>query len=108
MHDSNYNSFDQSVVLNDIEGTNVSVFASNPNEKYRHLYKTFLILIGKQASLKQKVSEGNDAPFENKELSKAIYIRSSLRDIFFRKPLHLRASLLKKKIKKKNFLYSEK
>ena len=38
------NSFDQSVVLNVIEGENVLVFEGNPNQQYRHLYKTFLIL----------------------------------------------------------------
>ena len=38
------NRFDQSVVLNDIEGANVLVFEGNPNQQYRHLYKAFLIL----------------------------------------------------------------
>ena len=38
------NSFDQSVVLNVIEGANVLVFEGNPNQQYRHLYKAFLIL----------------------------------------------------------------
>ena len=37
-------------------------------------------------SLKKKILRGNDAPFMNKELRKAIYTRSRLRNRYFKNP----------------------
>ena len=39
-----------------------------------------------RAPLKKKILRGNDAPFMNKELRKAIYTRSRLRNRYFKNP----------------------
>ena len=61
---------------------------SNPDENYLVLTNVFSNIVNKHAPLKKKkkILRRNDAPFMNKELRKAIYTRSRLRNRYFKNP----------------------
>ena len=58
----------------------------DPNENYRLITDTFNKIVERHAPLKKRFFRGNQAPFMNKELRKAIYTRSRLRNIFLKAP----------------------
>ena len=60
--------------------------ADDPNENYRFITDTFINIVKGHAPLKKKFFCGNQTPFINKELKKAIYTRSRLRNIFCKNP----------------------
>ena len=55
----------------------------DPNEQHSHLTGTFLKVVNKHGPLKKDVLKGNQAPSINKEMRKAIYTRSMLRNKFW-------------------------
>ena len=59
----------------------------DPNENYRFITDTFIKIVERHAPLKKGSVRGNQAPFMNKELRKAIYNRSRLKTIFVKAPL---------------------
>ena len=59
---------------------------SNPDENYSVLTNVFSNIVNIHVPLKMKILTGNDAPFLNKELKKATYIRSRLRNRYFKNP----------------------
>ena len=58
----------------------------DPNENYRFITDTFIKIVERQAPLKKGSVIGNQAPFMKKELRKAIYTRSRLRNNFCKRP----------------------
>lgn len=54
----------------------------DPNESYENLVLKFRNIIDKHAPIKIKLVRGNEAPFMNKKLRKAIYTRSRLKNNF--------------------------
>ena len=55
--------------------------ADDPNENYSALTNTFSLIVEKHAPLKKKIVRGNHALFITKDLRKAIYTRSRLKNI---------------------------
>ena len=68
--------------FNDVAASNFSCDNENPDTNYDNLVTTFSAIIDKHAPIKQNVLRGNDAPFMNKELRKAIYHRSKLKNYY--------------------------
>ena len=58
----------------------------DPNENYRFITDTFIKIVESHAPLKKGSVRGNQAPFMNKELRKAIYNRSRFRNNFCKSP----------------------
>ena len=84
--------------LDDVKNTNFCFNTDDPNESYELITDLFSKIVSEHAPLK-KLLRGNQAPFINKELRKAIYDRSRLR-IRFCKTLTVENEKLYKKIKK--------
>ena len=78
----NYKNFDEHRFLNDLENTNFISISEDPDERYDYLTTKFPEVVDKHAPLKKKFVRGNQAPFMNKELRKAIYNRSRLKNKF--------------------------
>ena len=58
----------------------------DPDLNYENLINGFCSIIDKRAPLKQKTLRGNEAPFMNKNLRKAIYTRSRLKNRYNKNP----------------------
>ena len=86
IHYRNYKNFDVSLFLNDLEKTTLLTNSNCPNENYQHLTENFISVVEKHAPLKKKIIRGNQAPFVNRELRKAIYTRSRLRNKYWKNP----------------------
>ena len=56
------------------------------NNTYHAFEDTYLRILNNHAPLKQKYIRGNDQPFMNKTMRKAIMIRTKLRNIHLRNP----------------------
>ena len=78
----NYKNFDEQRFLNDLENTNFISISEDPDEHYDYLTTKFHEVVDKHAPLKKKFVRGNHALFMNKELRKAIYNRSRLKNKF--------------------------
>ena len=78
----NYKNFDESKFIEDLIYTDFSLQSDDPNENYSFLTREFSKIVEKHAPLRKKFIRGNHAPFMNKELRKAIYTRSRLRNKF--------------------------
>ena len=72
--------------FSDVKEADHSFKTSNPDEKYSVLTNVFSNIVNIHVPLKMKILRGNDAPFLNKELKKATYIRSRLRNRYFKNP----------------------
>ena len=75
-----YNFFDETAFLADVEPANFDCNTDDPELNYENLSQVFRTIIDKHAPLKQKTLRGNEAPFMNKELRKAIYTRLRLKN----------------------------
>ena len=69
-------------MLNDLKETNFELSTDDPNENYLFINDTFIKFVERHAPLKKRFVRGNQVPLMNKELSKAIYTRSRLRNNF--------------------------
>ena len=76
----NYKNFDKNNFLSDLNNINVRLDKENPNQCYDLLTNSFLEVVNKHAPLKKQTIMRNHASFVNKELRKAIYTRSRLRN----------------------------
>ena len=76
----NYKNFNANSFLSDVENAKFCCNTGDPDLNHENLVGTFKSIIDKNAPLKQKVLRGNEAPFMNKELKKAIYTRSRLKN----------------------------
>ena len=79
----NYKNFDKNNFLSDLNSIDVRLDKENPNQCYDLLTKSFL----EHAPLKKKTIRGNHASFVNKELPKANYTRSRLRNKMCQNPI---------------------
>ena len=79
----NYKKFNEQKFLEDVKNTNFCFNSDNPNENYELITDLFSKIINKHAPLKKKFLRGIEAPFLNKELRKAIYDRSKLRNYYY-------------------------
>ena len=75
-----YKFFDETAFLADVEAENFDCNTDDPELNYENISQVFRTIIDKHAPLKQKTLRGNEAPFMNKELRKAIYTRSRLKN----------------------------
>ena len=77
----NYSNFDKTKFIEDFERSNY--YPPQPkkdvNSEYNNLLATIQKVLNKHAPLKSRIIRGNQAPFMNKELSKAIMKRSQLK-----------------------------
>ena len=92
----NYKKFNEQKVLEDVKNTNFCFNSDDPNENYELITDLFSKIVNKHAPLKKKFLRGNQAPFINKELRKAIYDRSRLRNRFCKTPTEENEKLYKK------------
>ena len=105
-----YKNFNESLFLKDVQNIDFSCNSEDPNVIYESLVQKFQNIIDKHAPLKQKTVRGNQAPFMNKTLRKAIYTRSRFKNnlnknptddnkIKYKKQRNLCVNLRKKAIK---------
>ena len=78
----NYKNFDEEKFVKDVKAADFSFSSNDPNENYSVLSDTFSKLVDRHAPLKMKIQRGNHALFICKEMRKAIYARSRLRNEF--------------------------
>ena len=72
-----YKNFDESKLLKDL---NKTVINENPNQNYNVLSNRFLEVDNVHDPLKTKIIRGNNAPFIDKQLRKAIYARNRMKN----------------------------
>ena len=72
--------------MSDVKEADFSFKTSNPDENYLVLTNIFSNIVDIHAPHKKKIPRSNDASFMNKELRKAIYTRSRLRNRYFKYP----------------------
>ncbi|XP_057296307.1 uncharacterized protein LOC130625272 [Hydractinia symbiolongicarpus] len=77
-----FKKFDEQVFLEEVRSTDFCCDNIDPNESYENLVLKFRNIIDKHAPIKIKLVRGNEAPFMNKKLRKAIYTRSRLKNNF--------------------------
>ena len=77
-----YKNFQADAFLNDVRDLGSQPSDNDPDHFYCCLTNRFRSLVDKHAPLKTKILRGNTAPFMNKDLQKAIYIRSNLKKKF--------------------------
>ena len=73
--------FDEEKFVEDFSFSN-----NDPNERYSVLSDTFSKIVNRHAPIKKKILRGNHSPFIIKEMRKAIYTRSRLRNKFCKSP----------------------
>ena len=76
----NYQNFDESKVLSNLNRTIITFDNESPNQNYNVFSSRFLEVVNVHAPLKMKIVRGNDAPFVDKQLRKAIYTRTRLKN----------------------------
>ena len=86
VHYHSYKNFNEEKFLTDVKEADFSFKISNSDENYSVLINVFSNIVNIHAPLKKKILRGNDAPFMNKELRKAIYTRSRFRNRYFKNP----------------------
>ena len=92
----NYKKFEESAFLSDVKNANFNCDTEDPNLNYENLVNVFRSIVNKHAPLKQKTVRGNEAPFMNKKLRKAIYTRSRLKNRYNKNPTNENKILYKK------------
>ena len=75
-----YKNFNEEKFHSDLTEADFSFKTSNLDENYSVLTNVFSNIVNIPAPLKKVILRGNDTPFMNKELRKAIYTRSRLRN----------------------------
>ena len=82
----NYKNFDESKFLNNLNKIIITFDNKNPNQNYNALSNRYLEVVNVHAPLKTKIVRGNDAPFVDKQLGKAIYTRTRLKNKIHKNP----------------------
>ena len=91
-----YKNFDKEKVIKDAKVAESSFSNNDPNENYLVLLDTFSNLVDRHVPLKKKMQRGNHAPFISKEMRKAIYTQSRLRNKFCKNPSEENETKLKR------------
>ena len=73
-----YKKFVPEKFLNDVQHAQFECDENNPDKSYDHLTNTFRNIVDKHAPIKTKSLRGNNAPFMNPELRKAMYTHARL------------------------------
>ena len=92
----NYKKFNEQKFLEDVKNTMFCFNLDDPKENYELITDLFSKIVNKHTPLKKKFLRGNKPPFINKELRKAIYDRSRLRNRFCKTPTEESEKLYKK------------
>ena len=100
IHYRNFKRFDEQKFIADVKNADFSFETDDPNENYSALTNTFSLIVEKHAPLKKKIVKGNHAPFITKDLRKAIYTRSKLRNKFIKNPTEFNEKLYKGQLNK--------
>ena len=79
-----YKNVDEEKFVKDVKAADFSFSNNDPNENYSALSNTLTKLVDKHAPFKMKIQKGNPVPFISKEMRKAIYARSRLRNKFYK------------------------
>ena len=82
----NNKNFDEEKSVKNDKAADFSFSNNDPNENYLVLSDNFSKLVDRHTPLKMKIQRGNNAPFISKEMRKAIYARSRLRNKFCKNP----------------------
>ena len=78
----NYKNFGEEKFVTDVKAADFSFSNNDPTENCSVLSDTFSKLVDRHAPLKMKIQRENHPPFVSKEMRKAIYARSRLRNKF--------------------------
>ena len=78
----NYKKFNEQKFLEHVENTNFCFNSDDPNDNYELITDLFSKIVNKHAPRKKKFLRDNQEPFMNKELHKAIYDTSRLKNRF--------------------------
>ena len=81
-----YKNFDEKRFLAEVQKADFSCDSNDPNEQFDTLLQKFQSLIDIHAPIKQKTVRGNDAPFMNRDLRKAIYTRTRFKNKYNKNP----------------------
>ena len=100
IHYRNFKRFDEQKLIADVKNVDFSFEADDPNENYSALTNTFSLIVEKHAPLKKKIVRGNHATFITKDVRKAIYTRSKLRNKFIKNPTEVNEKLSKRQCNK--------
>ena len=82
----NYKKFDEDKFLNDLKEANIRVDEKDPDQNYQFLTKTLLTFANKHGPLNKRIVPQKQAHFMTKELQKAIYTRSRLKNKMNKNP----------------------
>ena len=108
----NYKKFDENVFRNDLQKLDIKLDEENSESSYSLLSNKFLEVVNKHAPLRKKILRGSHSPFATtKELQKAIYTRSKLKNkmnqnpsrenvLAYKKQRNICVSLRRKPLKK--------
>ena len=96
IHYRNFKRFDEQKFIADVKNTDFSFETDDPNGNYSALTNTFSLIVEKHTPFKKKIVRGNHAPFITKDLRKAIYTRSKLRNKFIKNPTEVNEKLYKR------------
>ena len=94
----NYKKFIEPKYLNDLNKTIISFDNENPNQNNNVLSNRFLEVANVHAPLETRIVRGNDAPFVDKQLRKAIYTRTRLKNKIHKNPSKENKMTYKKQI----------
>ena len=81
-----YKKFAPENFLSDVKHAQFECDGANSDKSYDHLTNTFRNIVDKHATIKTKFLRGNDAPFMNPELRKAMYTRARLKRRLNKRP----------------------
>ena len=101
IHCRNFKRFDKQKFIADVKNADFSFETDDPNDNYSALANTFSLIEEKHAPLKKKIVRGNHAPLITKDLRKAIYTRSKLRNKFIKNPTEVNEKLYKRQRNKR-------
>ena len=96
IHYRNFKRLDEQKFFADVKNADFSFETDDPNENYSAFKNTFSLIVEKHAPLKKKIVRGNHAHFITKDLRKAIYTRSKLRNKFSKNPTEVNEKLYKR------------
>ena len=79
-----FKNFNSNEFLLDVGNIGLDCNVDDPNYLYIDLSVKFRKVVDKHAPLKKKFLRGNNAPFMNRNLKKAIYVRTNLKKKFIK------------------------
>ena len=96
IHCRHFKRFDEQNLIDDVKNADFCFETDDRNENYSDLINTFSLIVEKHAPLKKKIVRGGHAPFITKDLRKAIYTRSRLKDKYIKSPSEVNEKLYKR------------